>query len=224
MIKHLVAPSLLAADFLQLDREIDMINKSQADWLHIDVMDGSFVPNISYGFPILNAIQDRVSKPLDVHLMIVNPERYISRFREFGAEIITVHVETCPHLHRTIQQIKETGAQAGVALNPHTPISMIEHVLEDLDLVLLMSVNPGFGGQKFIYQTLIKISELRKRLVHRNLSAHIEVDGGIGLHNAEQVLKAGANVLVAGSSVFRSDDPIQTISQLKSIGIDTIMV
>ena len=224
MIKHLVAPSLLAANFLQLDREIDMINGSQADWLHIDVMDGSFVPNISYGFPILGAIQDRLLKPLDVHLMIVHPERYISRFREYGAEIITVHVETCPHLHRTIQQIKETGAQAGVALNPHTPITMIEHVLEDLDLVLLMSVNPGFGGQKFIYQTLIKISELRERLIHRNLSAHIEVDGGIGLQNAEQVLHAGASVLVAGSSVFKSDDPIQTISQLKSIGIDTIMV
>ena len=223
-MKHLVAPSLLAADFTHLAKAVEMVNDSLADWLHIDVMDGVFVPNISYGFSVIEPVASISKKPLDVHLMIVNPENYISRFRDAGATNITVHIETCPHLHSTIQQIKSTGAKAGVALNPHTPISMIEDVLEDLDLVLVMSVNPGFGGQKFIYWTLHKVRQLKEQIVSRNLSTLIEVDGGIGLHNAESILVAGADVLVAGSSVFKTDQPIETIRRLKAIGFDTILV
>lgn len=214
---HLIAPSLLAANFLNLEHDLKMINSSSADWLHIDIMDGRFVPNISFGMDITKKVATICEKPLDVHLMIVEPEKYITAFREAGAEIITVHVETCPHLHRTIQQIKASGAKAGVALNPHTPISAIENVLEDLDLVLLMSVNPGFGGQKFIYNTLVKLRALRSILNERNLSPFIEIDGGVGLQNAEALLKEGANVLVAGSSVFKSEDPKNTIMRLKSI-------
>ncbi len=224
MVTHLIAPSLLAADFSRLGEEVTMINQSEADWLHIDVMDGRFVPNISYGFPILNAIKELIQKPLDVHLMIEEPERYIERFRQAGAAVITVHAEACPHLHSTIQQIKQTGALAGVAINPHTPVSQLENVLEDLDLVLVMSVNPGFGGQRFIYQTLAKVRQVKEMCITHNVSPHIEVDGGIGLQNAEQVLQAGANVLVAGSAVFKAKSPVDTIHQLKSIGIDTIMV
>ncbi|NND08117.1 MAG: ribulose-phosphate 3-epimerase [Saprospiraceae bacterium] len=223
-MKHLIAPSLLAADFCKLAVEVEMLNGSEADWIHIDIMDGQFVPNISYGFPVLDAIKGLVTKPLDVHLMILEPQHYIKRFRASGAASITVHVETCVHLHSTLQQIKETGAKAGVALNPHTPISEIEHVLDDVDLILIMSVNPGFGGQKFIYRSLHKIAELRTHLITRNLSAHIQVDGGVGLHNAERILQAGADVLVAGSAIFKADAPTDYIHRLKSLGADTILI
>ena len=220
MKKHLVAPSLLAADFLKLGQEIDMVNESLADWFHLDVMDGQFVPNISYGMPIIKQIKSLAKKPLDVHLMIERPEQYLSTFRECGADVITVHYEACTHLHRTIQQIKETGAKAGVALNPHTPVSLLENVIEDLDLVLIMSVNPGFGGQKFIYQTLAKVRETKDMITVRNTQTVIEVDGGVGLQNAEKLLQAGADVLVAGSSVFRAENPTLAIEQLKNVGAE----
>ena len=219
-MRHLVAPSVLAADFTQLARDIDMVNRSEADWFHVDVMDGRFVPNISFGMMIIEAIKKLATKPLDVHLMIVEPEKYIEAFRKAGADIITVHVEACPHLHRTLQQIRATGAKAGVAINPHTPISMVEDILEDADLFCLMSVNPGFGGQKFIYQTLNKIKKLRALLDERNLGAHIEIDGGVGLQNAEVILQAGADVLVAGSSVFAAADPTKAIRDLKTLSFN----
>lgn len=217
MSKHIIAPSVLAADFLNLERDLKMVNYSAAEWLHVDIMDGRFVPNISFGMDIMSKMRAVCSKVIDVHLMIVEPERYIERFRAAGADVITVHAEACPHLHRTIQQIQATGAKAGVALNPHTPINVLENVLEDLDLVCLMSVNPGFGGQKFIYQTLSKIEQLKAICDKRNLNPYIEIDGGVGLQNAERILQAGANVLVAGSSVFKSEDPVQTIERLKAI-------
>ncbi len=217
-MKHLIAPSVLAADFTNLERDFEMVNGSVADWFHLDVMDGRFVPNISFGQFIIKFMKKMAQKPLDVHLMILEPEKYIEQFREAGADIITVHYEACPHLHRTIQQIKATGAKAGVALNPHTPVGLLEDVLEDVDLVLLMSVNPGFGGQKFIYQTVPKVQKLRRMMIERNIHAHIEIDGGVGLQNAEKLLQAGADVLVAGSSVFRADDPVDVISKLKAIG------
>lgn len=223
-MKHLIAPSVLAADFTKLREEFEMVNGSEADWFHIDVMDGRFVPNISFGQFIIKFMKSLAQKPLDVHLMIVEPERYIESFREAGADVITVHYEACPHLHRTIQQIKATGAKAGVALNPHTPVSVLEDILEDTDLVCLMSVNPGFGGQKFIYQTLPKVVKLRKMIVGRNLRTLIEIDGGVGLQNAEKLLQAGANVLVAGSAVFRAEDPVGTISKLKAIGKPEVFV
>jgi ribulose-phosphate 3-epimerase len=223
-MKHLIAPSVLAADFTKLKEDIEMVNNSQADWFHLDVMDGRFVPNISFGMFIIKAIKKIAKKPLDVHLMIVEPEKYIEQFREAGADVITVHYEACPHLHRTVQQIKATGAKAGVALNPHTPVSVLEDILPDLDLVLIMSVNPGFGGQKFIYQTLPKVRKLTEMITVKNLSTVIEIDGGVGLQNAEELLKAGARVLVAGSSVFKAEDPQDTISRMKSIGQDTLMV
>ena len=224
MKQHLVAPSLLAADFTRLGEDIEMVNKSEADWFHLDVMDGSFVPNISYGMSIIKAIKGVAKKPLDVHLMIVQPEKYIEQFRDAGADVITVHYEACPHIHRTIHQIKDTGAKAGVALNPGTPVSVLDDVLEDLDMVLVMSVNPGFGGQKFIYRTLQKIKDLRERMAIRNLSKLIEVDGGVGLQNAEVVVKSGADVLVAGSSVFKSKDPTNAIHLLKEIVRNTSIV
>ncbi len=189
-----------------------MVNSSQADWFHLDVMDGRFVPNITFGMFIIEAIGRLAQKPLDVHLMIVEPERYIESFRKAGADVITVHYEACPHLHRTIHQIKETGAKAGVALNPHTPVGLLEDIIEDIDLVCLMSVNPGFGGQKFIYRTLDKTRQLREMIIVRNADTLIEIDGGVGLQNAEALLQAGADVLVAGNSVFGAKDPVATIA------------
>lgn len=223
MPNHLIAPSLLAADFANLQRDIEMINASEADWFHLDVMDGMFVPNISYGQPVIKAMAKHATKPLDVHLMIEQPEKYIEQFRDCGAEIITVHLEACPHIHRTIQQIKATGAQAGIAINPGTNVSLLEDLLEMTDLVCLMSVNPGFGGQKFIYQTLPKIKKLKAMIDEINAPTIIEVDGGVGLQNAEAILQAGAKVLVAGSSVFKAENPNEAISRLKAIGEDTFM-
>lgn len=223
-MKHLIAPSVLAADFTNLAKDLEMVNNSEADWLHVDIMDGRFVPNISFGMNIVKAMNSVCTKPLDVHLMIVEPEKYIEQFREAGADVITVHYEACPHLHRTIQQIKATGAKAGVALNPHTPVNVLEDVLENLDMVCIMSVNPGYGGQKFIYQTLPKVQKLSDMITVRNLKTLIEIDGGVGLQNAEALLKAGARVLVAGSAVFKAENPSDVISRMKRIGEDTLTV
>jgi ribulose-phosphate 3-epimerase len=211
----LVAPSLLAANFLELGKEVDMLNRSEADWLHLDVMDGRFVPNISYGIPVIAQIKKVAKKTCDVHLMIEEPEKYAEAFKQAGADILTVHYEACIHLHRNIQQIKGLGMKAGVALNPHTPIHLLENVINDIDVVLVMSVNPGFGGQHFIPQTLKKLSELREMIKAANAHALIEVDGGITLDNAPDIINAGANVLVAGSTVFSSADPAATIKALK---------
>ena len=222
---HIIAPSLLAADFSRLKEEAAFIDSCpDADWLHLDVMDGVFVPNISFGQGIIKTMDGLTDKHLDVHLMIVDPDKYIESFRAAGADSITVHYEACNHLHRVIGQIKECGAMAGVALNPHTPVELLDDVLEDLDLVCLMSVNPGFGGQKFIYRTLHKIKTLRDRITERNLDVHIEIDGGVGLQNAEVILQAGADVLVAGSAVFKADNPSDTCKRLKAIGKENFIV
>ena len=223
-MKHLIAPSILAADFGKIYEEVEMLNTSDADWVHVDVMDGSFVPNISFGFPVIKAIKRKSTLPLDVHLMIDAPERYLKDFKEAGAEILTVHFEACTHLHRTVQQIKELGMKAGVAMNPHTHVDLLSDVIEELDLVCLMSVNPGFGGQKFIYNTIPKTKKLKALIETRNAPTKIEIDGGVGLQNAEKLLQAGADVLVAGSAVFKAEDPIETIKKLKSIGKDIYMV
>jgi len=216
-MKHLVAPSVLAADFTRLSDEFALVNNSEADWFHLDVMDGRFVPNITFGPFVVEAMKKMAHKPLDVHLMIVEPERYVEDFRKAGADVITVHYEACPHLHRVIQLIRSSGAKAGVALNPHTPVSVLENLIEDIDLVLVMSVNPGFGGQKFIYQTLPKVRKLKEMIALANAGALIEVDGGVGLQNAEALLQAGVDVLVAGVSIFRADDPREVIRQMKGI-------
>lgn len=213
-----IAPSLLAADFADLPAAAALVNESEADWFHLDVMDGRFVPNLTFGMLLVEAFNRLAEKPLDVHLMMLDPERYIERFREAGADWITVHAEACPHLHRTVQQIKESGAKAGVALNPHTSISQVTSILEEVDLVCIMSVNPGFGGQKFIYSSLQKIEALKEEITVRNLPTLIEVDGGVGLHNAERLLQAGADVLVAGSAVFKSENPKDTIRRFKAVG------
>lgn len=212
----IIAPSILSADFANLQRDVEMINNSSADWFHVDIMDGVFVPNISFGFPVVKAIKKYAKKPLDVHLMIVRPEQYIQQFKDAGAAVLSVHIEACPHLHRTIQEIKNAGMQAGVAINPHTSISLLEDIIADIDLVCMMSVNPGFGGQKFIENTFQKVEALKKMIVRRKSSAKIEIDGGVDLKNAEALIKSGADVLVAGNTVFSSSNPIETIKELKN--------
>ena len=217
-MEKLIAPSILAADFGNIQRDVEMINESKADWFHIDIMDGMFVPNISFGFPVMEAIKKHANKIMDVHLMIENPDRYIEKFRQSGANYISVHYEACPHLHRTIQLIHQTGAKAGVALNPHTPVTVLKDILPDLEFVCLMSVNPGFGGQKFIKNTFAKVAELKEMIVQRGLKTLIEIDGGVNLDNAYELMDKGADVLVAGSFVFNSEDPKHTISKLKEVG------
>lgn len=213
----ILAPSILAADFANLQSEVNMINDSAADWIHVDVMDGVFVPNISMGIPVVQAIKRHAKKPLDVHLMIVRPELYVEEFRKAGAEVISVHAEACDHLHRNIEQIKSLGAKAGVAINPHTPISILENVIHGIDLICLMSVNPGFGGQKFIEQTYNKVKDLKNLIQQKSSKALIEIDGGVNQQNAPKLIQCGADVLVAGNFVFSSANPKQVISQLKSL-------
>ncbi len=216
-MKPIIAPSVLSADFANLQRDLEMINTSEADWLHVDIMDGVFVPNISFGLPVTEAIKKHSKKPLDVHLMIVQPEKYITTFKEAGADYISVHIEACTHLHRIIQQIKDVSVKAGVALNPHTPISSLEDIIADLDFVVLMSVNPGFGGQKFIENTYAKISRLKELITKSGSKALIEIDGGVNGANATKLLALGADALVAGNYVFKSANAVQTIAELKSI-------
>lgn len=214
-MSHLVAPSMLSADFANIQRDVEMINNSKADWFHIDVMDGMFVPNISFGFPVIKAMKKYTKKPMDVHLMIVDPDRYIQNFKDAGADILTVHIEACPHLHRTIQAIKALGMKAGVAINPHTSVDSLSEIISDIDLVCVMSVNPGFGGQSFIARTYEKIARLNEMIHTSQSKALIEIDGGVDLKNYKKLVDAGANVLVAGNTVFSSSDPTQTIADLK---------
>lgn len=216
-MKHLVAPSILSADFANLQRDIEMLNNSAADWIHVDIMDGLFVPNISFGFPIVKAVQRHAAKPLDVHLMIVDPDRYLSEFKEVGASNISVHFEACVHLHRTVQKIKELGCRAGVAINPHTPVAHLHDIVEDIDMVCMMSVNPGFGGQQFIESTYRRIRELRLLAQDKNPNLLIEIDGGVNHQNALLLLQAGADVLVAGNTVFAAADQMASIKQLKDV-------
>lgn len=223
-MNHLIAPSVLSADFANLQTDIEMINNSEADWFHIDIMDGLFVPNISFGFPVLHAINRHAKKTLDVHLMIMDPDRYLADFKNAGAANITVHYEACTHLHRTLRAIKDLGCKAGIAINPHTPIRVLEDIIEDADLVCLMSVNPGFGGQKFIEHTYKKIQALRTLASGRNDNLLIEIDGGVGNQNALSLLNAGADVLVAGNAVFAASDPVLAISQLKQLHPERISI
>nr|WP_068892759.1 ribulose-phosphate 3-epimerase [Pedobacter panaciterrae] len=216
-MKHLIAPSVLSADFANLQRDIEMVNSSEADWFHVDVMDGVFVPNISFGFPVMEAIKKYAAKPLDVHLMIVSPDQYIERFAAAGASVITVHYEACTHLHRTVQAIHAAGCKAGVAINPHTPVVLLKDILADLDLVLVMSVNPGFGGQKFIPNTLNKVRELKAMASTINPDVIIEVDGGVGIQNLGDLIRAGADAFVAGNAIFGAPSPTAMISELKQL-------
>ncbi|MFC3809159.1 ribulose-phosphate 3-epimerase [Lacihabitans lacunae] len=219
MTKPIIAPSILASDFANLQRDTEMVNNSEADWFHVDIMDGVFVPNISYGLPVTQALHKHATKPLDVHLMIVQPEKYLEDFKNAGAEILTVHYEACPHLHRTIEQIKSLGCKAGVALNPATPVSVLEDIIHDCDLVLIMSVNPGFGGQKFIYHTIEKVAKLKALITKKNANTIIEIDGGVNLETAQLLINAGADALVAGSFVYSSKNPVETISNLKNLQV-----
>ncbi len=214
-MSHLVAPSVLSANFANLQADIEMINNSEADWFHLDVMDGVFVPNISFGFPVIKAIQKIAKKPLDVHLMIVNPDQYVQAFKDVGAEVLTVHLEACTHLHRSIQNIKNSGMKAGVAINPHTSINLLEDTIADIDVICLMSVNPGFGGQKFIENTYEKVKKLKALIQQKKSKALIEIDGGVDLNNYKKLIECGADVLVAGNTVFSSKDPVETIKVLK---------
>lgn len=218
MDSPIVAPSILAADFANIQRDVEMLNESDADWIHIDIMDGVFVPNISFGFPVCEAINEYAKKPLDVHLMIQSPDRYLKAFRDAGAASISVHYEACPHLHRSIEAIKAMDCKAGVAINPHTNVQLLEDIIADVDLVCMMSVNPGFGGQKFIENTYKKVQQLKEIIAENDSKALIEIDGGVNAQNAPKLMAAGADVLVAGSFVFKSIDPLATIKELKSIG------
>ncbi len=216
-MSHLIAPSVLSADFGNLQRDCEMLNRSECDWYHIDIMDGMFVPNMSFGFPVLKSIQQHAKKPLDVHLMIVDPDRYVEEFKNCGAWQISVHIEACNHLHRSIQKIKSLGCKAGVAVNPHTSVTLLQDIIADLDVVILMSVNPGFGGQKFIENTYAKTQQLKDLIIQKKSSSLIEIDGGVNASNARKLIDSGADVLVAGNFVFSSADPVATIAELKAL-------